>query len=228
MARCSHLVSACAGALVAGGLMFAIGLAPAPQGDGGLKPKADAPKIPAPQDPGQPGVVPIPPELAAAMEFMQPGPEHAWLARKVGAWTAAGKMWSDPDAAPMEFNGTNTYRMILGGRYLVEELKSEMMGQPFEAMGITAFDRQAKKFQIAWLDTMGTAITEGSGTRSADGKVLTITMRMFDPMAGKEITMRGVETTTSDDSFTYEMFGPAPAGGEMKVMQLVYTRVKGA
>lgn len=253
MTRLSHVVSACAGAVVAGSLFVAIGLGPA-QGTGAGNPTPPAtpptaprttpptaPKapprggaattppgkesIPSPQDPGKPGVVPMPPEVAAAMEMMNPCPQHEWLAQRVGTWTGSGKMFMAPDQ-PMEFNGVSTFRMILGGRYLVEEVKSTMAGEPFEAFGITAYNRQTNKFQLAWLDTMGTAITEGNGNRSADGKKLNITMATFDPMTNKDVTMRMVQTDVDNDTFTTEMFGPGPNGTEMKMMELTYRRKK--
>ncbi len=248
MPRCTHLVSACAGAAVAGSLILALGLGPSQSGGSGAPPakppaaptapKAPAPPkkpgegpafdhtIPAPKDGGKPGVVPMPPEMAAAMEFMTPGPEHEWLAKKAGTWNMTGKMWMDPSMPPMEVTGTTVYRMILGGRYLHEEVKSMMMGEPFEAMGVTAFNRATGKFQLAWLDTMGTAITQGTATRSADGKTLNGTYMMFDPMAGKEVPARSVETRVDDDTFTYQMFQPGPTGTEMKVLEFSYKRAK--
>lgn len=226
MPRGPHLLSAAAGAVATGALLLTLGFASSHQGDGGRPARHDAPKIPAPQVPGQPEELQVPPEFAAAMEFMTPGPEHEWLAKRVGTWTAKGRMWSVPEAPPTEFDGTSTYRMILGGRYLVEEMNSTMMGMPFEAMGITAFNRQTKQFQIVWLDTAGTGVTTGDGTRSADGNTLTLTLKMHDPMQGREVTMRAVETRHGDDAFTFEMYGPSPTGGEMKSLELKYARVK--
>ncbi|MBM4112112.1 MAG: DUF1579 domain-containing protein [Phycisphaerae bacterium] len=234
MTRLSNIVSACVGGAVAGSLLIALGLAPnqGSTGKGGSNP-ADPPRppakkdsVPPPQVPGKPGEIPMPPEMAAAMEFMQPCPEHEWLAKRAGTWKVTGKMWMAPEMPPTEIVGTSTYRMILGNRYLVEDVKSTMMGEPFEAMGVTGYNRATNKFQFAWMDTMGTAITGGTGIRSGDGKTLTSTMTTFDPMKGKDVTMRSVETEQDENTITMEMFAPGPTGAEMKMMELTYRRSK--
>lgn len=181
------------------------------------------PTIPAPVPPKGATEIPVPPEVAAMMEFMMPGPKHAWLSEKSGAWTFTGRMWMSP-GAPADIGGTATFEMDLGGRFLVEQMRSTAMGQQMDARGTTGFNRGNKQFQLTWMDSMGTQIIYGTGARSADGKTLESSFEMFDPMAGRTIKVRSVETRVDLDHFTFEMFGPGADGKEAKSMELSYTR----
>ena len=163
----------------------------------------------------------------AIMEkFAAPGDAHKQLARKVGSWMSVNRMWMDPSAPPMESVGNSTMRMVLGGRYLLEEVRSTFMGQPFEAIGLTGFHNGTGKYEFAWMDTVGTAISTGVGAMSPDGKTYTWQSDMYDPAQSKSVKTRAVETWKDADHFTTEMFAAGPDGKEMKVMELVYTRTK--
>lgn len=197
--------------------------APPPPGQGQrLKPGE---KIAPPEPPKGAGEVPMPQEIAAQMEFMMPGPQQAWLAEKVGKWTFTGKMMAGPGNA-MDMNGTTTFEMILGGRFLVEKMDSMMMGESMQGIGTTGYDGGGKRFQMTWIDSMSTQMIVGTGTRSSDGKQLEATYDMFDPMSKKMVKMRSVETRTDADNFTFAMFAPGPDGKEAKMFEFNYTRAK--
>jgi len=55
---------------------------------------------------------------------------------------------------------------ILGGRFLMQNCRGTMFGQPYEGLGITGYDRFKKKFVGLWLDSLSTAILAMSGTCS--------------------------------------------------------------
>jgi len=232
MCECRGLVTGIVCAAAIGSIVLLSGFTASPQDGTKAPPKPGQGQrlkpgetIPAPQNPNGAGEMPMPPEMAAQMEYMMPGPQQAWLAEKVGKWTFTGSMMMGPDDAS-EVKGTTTYEMILGGRFLVEKMDTVMMGQPVQGIGTTGFNGAAKQFQATWMDSMSTQMIVGTGTRSSDGSKLEMTYDMFDPMAGKTVKIRSVETHTDADHFTFAMFGPGPDGKEAKMFEFKYSRVK--
>ena len=72
-------------------------------------------------------------EMMAKWEAIKtPGPQHAMLAKMVGTWDAVAKFWFDPSQPPSEINGTSEFKMIMGGRYLQQNLTADWMGQPMQ------------------------------------------------------------------------------------------------
>ncbi len=69
-----------------------------------------------------------------------PGKEHQLLKKMAGNWDVTLRTWMNPDEPPHEVKGTATIKMILGDRYLVEDFKTELMGQPYEGHGMMGFD----------------------------------------------------------------------------------------
>ena len=172
------------------------------------------------------------PEQQKQMEmFMQagtPGPEHAELAKGAGTWDMAVKMWWDANTPPTESKGVMTAAMVLGGRYLRGDVVGEPMGdQRFEGTVCVAFDNVTKTWQSTWIDNMSTSISVMTAPGGGDGKVRTWKGTMSDPMAGKAVAVREVQTHMSPDSWKSETFAPGKDGKEYKSMEIVYTRRKG-
>jgi hypothetical protein len=108
------------------------------------------------------------PDMAEMMKKMEqlgaPVPEHKILASLAGEWDTEVRCFMSD--APMVNKGVCKSRMILGGRFLQEEFDGEMMGQKFQGMGLTGFDKLKQKFIGTWIDSMGTSVfvTEGKWT----------------------------------------------------------------
>lgn len=161
-------------------------------------------------------------DMARWQEAASPGPEHEKLAAMAGSWTFKGTFWMGPDAPPMTSTGTAERKMILGGRVLVEKVKSEFQGEPFEGLAMTGFDNVAGQYWGTWVDNMGTGIMLSTGTCSEE--TCEFEGSYNDPMTGGPKKMR--MTMTSDgDVETHQAFEPGP-DGEFKSMELVYTRVE--
>ena len=157
------------------------------------------------------------------MEYMTPGDPHARLATGVGEWTFTSEMWMDPSAPPQKGSGTASAQMIMGGRYLVEDVKGTMMGMPYEGKSTVGYDNMLKRYFSTWIDSMGTGLTSMHGIEK--GKKITFKGMMPDAMAGKEIPLKLVETKIDENHRQLEMFGTGPDGKEMLTMKMVYTRV---
>jgi hypothetical protein len=166
----------------------------------------------------------------AMMEMMAkystPGAEHKKLESVVGTWNTTTKMWMEPGAPPQESTGVSENKMTLGGRFLAQTYEGTMMGQPFTGMGYTGYDLYKKRYVATWMDSMGTAIMNTTGTADASGKKLTFTGSMDDPMSGKKMNVKEVVTFVDDDHHTFEMWMPDQAGKTFKTLEIQYTRKK--
>jgi uncharacterized protein YfaP (DUF2135 family) len=171
----------------------------------------------------------VTPQQQAMMEKMAkagtPGPQHAMLAKLAGDWACTGKFQMDPSQPWQEAQSTATITTLMDGRYIQEVTSGQMMGAPFNGMGIYGFDNVSGKFVSIWIDNMGTGIMNSVGTADANGKVINWIGTMNDPMTGKAAKERMVLTIVDDDHHTLEMYGVPPGGKkEMKMMTIDYAR----
>jgi len=184
----------------------------------------------------QPAGMPDSTEMAQMMEkwaeFSTPGPQHAQMKANEGKWDLKITHWMAEGAPPNVSTAKANSRMIMGGRYLVEDVKGEGMdfgdGQKmdFEGMAIMGFNNGTKEFFSFWIDNMGTGNMLEHGTGDA-GKRIETTGEHFCPMRGQDIKMRSVATTIDANTRKLEMWGPDMATGKMfKTMEIMYTRAK--
>lgn len=163
----------------------------------------------------------------AMMEVYQklatPGEPHKQLASLVGSWTTQTKEWMEPGKPPTEAAGTCDFKMLLGGRFLQQEFTSEMMGQPYSGIGVSAYDNLRKRYVTTWLDTWSTGIFHMEGTASADGKTITLKGRHDEP-GGGHMMHRAVWKIADINTQTFEMYGTHGHGKEIKMMEITYTR----
>jgi hypothetical protein len=162
-------------------------------------------------------------EMQAFVQANQPGPHQKSIEQFVGTWDVSMTLWPAPGAAPMNFTATADHKMIMGGRYLQQQVKGEMMGMSVEGMGLWGYDNMKKEHISTWIDSMSTGIMVSRGTEDADGKVFTFTGEYLDP-AGKTRKSREVLRIQDADKLLAEMYETGPDGKEFKNMELIYTR----
>jgi hypothetical protein len=169
--------------------------------------------------------------MAMMMELAKPGDNHKLLARGVGTWTYAVKMWMDPNAAPMESSGTSVAREILGGRYIISDHTGKMqmpgpdgkmMDMEFKGMATEGYDNVKKKFVATWIDNMGTGIMNLEGTYDPGTKSLTY-LAEYEMMPGMKTKIREVIKVTDQNHRTLEWYEDR-GGTEVKTMEITYTR----
>lgn len=167
------------------------------------------------------------PEMHAMMEAYQkagtPGMEHGRLASMAGTYDLVVKSWHAPDAPPSTDAGTATRRMILGNRVMLEEVTSQMMGQPFSGQGLHGFDNVTGKHWGTWNDSMSTGLMVSEGTCDAQ-LTCTYTGTHNDPVTKKPQSSRMTTRWTDKNTEVFEMYGPGPDGKETKMMEITYKR----
>ncbi len=164
--------------------------------------------------------------MTAMMAASSPGAPHAEIAKAAGEWNVASKMWMDPQAPPIDAAGTAKSRMVLGGRYLMEEFKSNFMGMPYEGLMLQGYDNLKQEYFTIWMDNFSTWPSISTGQIDKDGKFLsTGIMKDISTPAGRpsKFLVQGKDKDTS----LFEMFDHTPTGDEYKSFEMLYKRKAG-
>lgn len=153
-----------------------------------------------------------------------PGEFHAHLKPLAGQWNNTTKWRFDASAPWMESTGKSEYKWIMDGRFLLQEVASEMMGDRFEGLGILGYDNVQKKYTSVWIDTMGTMIFTSLGSCDASGKVITLHGDYVDVMSGQKKKVRSVCRMINDNKHVFEMYDRTADGKEYMSLEVTYTR----
>ena len=125
-------------------------------------------------------------------------------------------------AGGQEFKGTMTYKMELGGLWLVGSLESDLGGQKFFGKGLDSYDAKKKKYVSYWFDSMGTAPLGMEGTYDKSKK--TLTMSGEGPgQDGKMTTWRSVSRFPNSDTIEQSMY---VGNGSDTMFTVTYRRKK--
>src|SRR5262245_40983715 len=105
---------------------------------------------------------------AVAQEPPKPGPEHEVLKKLEGVWDITMRFGG------MESKGRVTYKMDLGGLWLVSSVESDLGGMKFQGRGMDSYDAGKKKYVSVWVDSMSTTPMTMEGSYDAAKKTLTM------------------------------------------------------
>ena len=108
-------------------------------------------------------------------------------------------------AGDQEFKGTVTYKMELGGLWLVGSMTSDMGKDKFHGKSMDTYDARKKKYVSVWFDSMSTTPMTMEGTH--DPATKTLTMVGEGPgMDGKPVTHKTVSQMPDDNTINFSMF----------------------
>jgi hypothetical protein len=185
---------------------------------------ADKPPAPAPAGEQK---TPSPEEMMAAWtKYGTPGKEHEIFKSLEGKFDADVQMQMPGAPAPEKSNGVARNQTIFDGRYLHGDFTGTMMGKPFKGNALWAYDKVKQKYVNLWIDDMSTMVMIAEGTADASSKVITLTSTCYDPMAGRDKTIRTVMTVVDKDQHTYEAYEQGADGKDVKTLTIRYTRAK--
>ena len=154
--------------------------------------------------------------LTSAQEPVKPGPEHKLLQKREGTWETTMKF------GDTESKGVTTYKMELGGLWLVGSLESDLGGQKFSGKSLDTYDPAKKKYVGYWFDSMGATPLALEGTYDPEKK--TMTMVGEGPgQDGKPAKWRSVSTTPDDDTIELSMY---VGDGKDPMFTVTYKRKK--
>ncbi|MCA9071841.1 MAG: DUF1579 domain-containing protein [Planctomycetaceae bacterium] len=135
--------------------------------------------------------------------------EHEFLKKFVGDWESVGKTVAAPGQESMTCGGKIHNKMV-GGFWVVSEMKSEMSGMKFTAIQTIGYDEKSKKYVGTWIDSMMNHMWKYEGSVDKTGKILTLDTEgpdFFKP--GATAKYRDIYEFKSDDHIltTSEMQG---------------------
>jgi len=164
-------------------------------------------------------------DMQAGMAAMTPGKTHERLAADVGEWTGKSTMWMYPGAEPSVSDCTSRVTSLFEGRYVKCDMTGQMMGMPYNGLGIYGFNNTTQKLQATWIDNCTTEILTGTGELSPDGKTITWNYNFNCPINKKMVVLREVHKITGPNSQTMEIYSPDPkTDKEFKMMSIELTR----
>ena len=151
-----------------------------------------------------------------------PSEPHELLAGTVGDWSLTIRVWSSPEAEPVESTGSATGRWILGDRFVETTFEGEVMGRPFEALKIEGYETASQEYVSTWRDNLGTYTMIFRGRCGTTCETRAMMAEFRDPVSSKKLKIKGVTTLTDEDGgYTYESFIITPDRQEFKNMELV-------
>lgn len=162
-------------------------------------------------------------EMMAAMEKAGAVTDHhRALETMAGNWDLTVKMWMDPSADPAVSYATATSEMIMGGRFLAEEVTGDFMGQEFKGYNLTGYNNVTGEYESMWVDNMSTALLRYGGSMNEAGDEFVTWGAMIDPLTGEEFKSRSVAKIMGDEMIIegFEVRG----GVERKTMEILYKR----
>lgn len=191
------------------------------------------------------GIAGIALALGAAMAFSQqqdqpsaqeallkklatPGEHHQRLDPLAGTWQLAVKWRNKPEEKWTESKGVAQYRWILGRRFLQEEFKYDVGGEPMEWLGVYGYDNYQKQYTAVWVDNMGTNTEFADGKFDPKTKMLSYTGEQDDPATGGKRKFQWKITIESKDKLRFDSFDQDSQGKYFKNTEIIGVRVQEA
>ena len=161
----------------------------------------------------------------SAQERPAPANAHAALAPLAGKWETRARFWTweQPSAAPMECTATVTAKLIMGGRFLLQNVEGECMKRPLEAIGVIGYDSATAQYEAASFSSMGPGITRHVGKMNDAGEIV-LHSGYQDQTTGKRVDRRTVRTMISKGEWV-ETAHETRNNVERKVMEIRARRV---
>ncbi len=165
--------------------------------------------------------------MAQAKKYGTPGKNHEVLKPFVGKWTYTARSWMKPGDKTQESEGTSQNNLVLGGRFLKQEVRGQWNGKPFRGVGYTGYDNVRGEYQSIWMDNMMTGIMRIVGTYDEGSKTIKQSGSFSCPMTGqRDMWFRSEWKASSDSRNTYTAYGKDEKGKEFKSMEITYKRAK--
>jgi hypothetical protein len=161
------------------------------------------------------------PSLAA--EPPAPAKDHEWLKQFAGEWEAEAEIVVEPGKPAAKYRGTESTR-ILGGFWLVSEMKGTLLDAPFAGLMTVGYDTEKKKFVGSWVCSACDRLFKYEGT--ATGNVLTLETEGPHPATGKIVKLRDVVELKDKDHKFLTSYAQGEDGKWVSFMTMTARRKK--
>jgi hypothetical protein len=145
---------------------------------------------------------------------LKPGPEHAIFKEWAGNWDAE---------LPGGAKGSDVAKVGLNGLWLMDDLKADLGGMPFEGRGALSYDPAKKKYIHVWIDSMSTTPMVSEGTYDKATKTLTLNGTMTGP-DGMSMKVRQVTVTKYADPRVFTLSSVGDDGAATEMISVTYKR----
>ena len=152
---------------------------------------------------------------AWAQEPPKPGEQHEHLKRLVGAW----------DAETESGKGTMTYKMGLGGLWLIGDFEGEFGGMKFQGKGLETYDSATRKYRSIWVDSFSTSPRTMEGNLDQDDRVMTMTGEGPGPN-DKPARFKSITEIKDADTLNFSLFVVDMDDKEQPMVNITYKRKK--
>ena len=151
-----------------------------------------------------------PPEQLAKIDFM------------LGDWDVNVKMRMDPNGEWQESTATATITRPIGGAVQRMSFHGTMMGMDFEGEETISYNRDTKRWESIWYDSMNARPSKSAGGMDGGGNLVFNGKEM---MGGKEVMTRAVCSNKGDGQLFWRMEMSMDNGVNwFEHMRLTYTK----
>jgi hypothetical protein len=167
--------------------------------------------------------------MMAMMQAGTPGKEHEELMKSAGDWSVKTKYRMSPDQPWSEGTATAKMSKALGGRFVAMKYSGKMsfgpgMEMTLDGLEIFGFNNLTQEYEAYWFDSMSTWGLFSSGKE--ENGVLNLLGTIVDPITPQGRAVRFTKHKVDEDHFVAEAFDTIPPLGEVKVMEMEFTRVQ--
>jgi hypothetical protein len=155
----------------------------------------------------------------------QPGPVHTQLAKLAGEYTTVSKFQISADAKPQESHGTSKITSVLGGRFLMQDNRGNLLGQAAAGLHLIGYNNGTKQYEATWVYTGSTSMMNLVGTSEDGGKTIEWT-GTYEMDKGHKTTISVIARFLDEDHFVEELIAKTPDGKKGPTLETTYTRKK--
>ena len=152
---------------------------------------------------------------SAQAQVPTPGKEHDHLKQLVGTW----------DAETESGKGTMTYKMGLGGLWLIGDFEGEFGGMKFQGKGLDTYDSATKKYRSVWVDSFSTMPRIMEGNLDKNDRVMTMTGEGRGP-DGMTAKYKSITEINDADTVNFGLSMVETDGKEQPIVKITYKRKK--